>query len=156
MDRLGQVEGEEHKREAEGRRPSPHPLEAQALSRPFARSNEGEGGAGGDLTRNPQPADSGERELRQLFVRLGGKEEEGVCMALGRRACLCYSPPIQLFPRSWGRPASTLETCTSTDSTHPFNFAIHCLCFPPPPVSTDSNLAPTCPRSALCPAHTLH
>lgn len=133
MDRLGQVEGEEHKREAEGRRPSPHPLQAQALCRPFAgRKEGGGGGGGGDLTRNPQPADGGERELTQLFVRLGGREEEGgVCMALGSRACPCYSPPLQLFPRSWGRLASTLETCIPTDSTHPFSFATHCLCFPP-------------------------
>lgn len=70
VDRFGQVEGEEHKGEAEGRRPSPHPLQAQALCRPLAGRKER--GAEGDLTRNPQPANGGERELRQLFVRLEG------------------------------------------------------------------------------------
>lgn len=62
-----------------------------------------EGGKGGDLTRNPQPADGGERELRQLFVRLGGRKEEGgVCMAFGSPATHHHS---SFFPDlGVGRP----------------------------------------------------
>lgn len=63
MDRLGQVEGEEHKREAEGRRPSPHPLQAQALCRPFAGRKEGGGGRGEKETSQGIPS--------QLMVERG-------------------------------------------------------------------------------------
>lgn len=154
MDRLGQVKGEEHKREAEGRKPSPHPLQAQALCRPFAGRKEGRRGmvgGGGDLTRNPQPADGGERELTQLFVRLGGREEEGgVCMALGSRACPCCSPPLQLFPdHGVGRPLpwrhAPLLTPLILSALPPSASASH------QPLGTDSNLAPTWPLVSSMP-----
>lgn len=72
MDRLGQVEGEDHKGEAEGRGPTPTLSELRPYTGYLLEGRRW--GAGGGLTRNPLPAKGGQREPNAAICGVGREE----------------------------------------------------------------------------------